>query len=719
MSFDTAQGEVQAVRDVSLTLASGEVLAIVGESGCGKSALLRCIMKLLPDTARIKHGTIAIDGTDITRYHEKDMQKLRGKIFSMVFQDPMTSLNPTITIGKQIAEAVLIHHPKMPAADVYRRVIELMDLVGIKDPAVQYKCYPHQFSGGMRQRSVLAIALASDPKILLADEPTTSLDVTIQAQILDLMREIQKKLGTAMILVSHDLGVVARIADRAAVMYAGKIVETGTVEEIFYDPRHPYTWGLLAALPFYSKDGEALQAIPGTPPTLIDPPPGDAFACRSRYAMAIDYEQAPPMFPVTDTHAAATWLLDPRAPKFSQNAHTNLPSDIQLPDAHTPKTSWQDICSRDGHSHAAAADTSHMADRQYTPHAPSAAGTLRHDLPMQDTSHAADTASGSADSDCVLEHSFYHNTALNGTGFDDKASNDTLLHVSKLSHHFCLSKNITIHALDNVSFDIKRGEIFGLVGESGCGKSTIARCIMNIYQPAGGTIYYNGINICDPKARRAHRRMLQAERQIIFQDSASSLNPRMKAADIITEPMAIHRRKPKRGSYLAEAAFQLHYVGLDASYLYKYPSELSGGMRQRVAIARALSMEPQLLVADEPIASLDVSIQAQIINLFKHLHAEHGFSFLFIAHDLSVVKYLCSRIGVMYRGRIVEIAPAGELFAQPLHPYTKSLLSAIPVPDPLLERNRKMHALYEQDFECGGTLCEVSPDHWVLSSSCM
>lgn len=638
MSFITALGEVQAVRDVSLSLSPGEILAIVGESGCGKSALLKCILKLLPDTARIKQGSITVNGTDITNYREKEMQKLRGKLFSMVFQDPMTSLNPTITIGAQIAEAVLIHHPKMPSADVYRRVIDLMDLVGIKDPDRQYKCYPHQFSGGMRQRSVLAIALASDPQILLADEPTTSLDVTIQAQILDLMRDIQKKLGTAMILVSHDLGVVARIADRAAVMYAGKIVEIGTAEEIFYDPRHPYTWGLLEALPFYAKDGQALRTIPGTPPTLIDPPAADAFACRNKYALAIDYELAPPMFPVSDTHAAATWLLDPRAPKVARHD------------------------SRDDVKHIISCQDSH--------------GSTAH----------------------------------------DSGPDQVLLDVSHLSHHFRLTKDITVHAVHDVSFQIKKGEIFGLVGESGSGKSTIARCVMNIYKPSDGTVIYNGINICDPKARRRHRRMLQTTRQIIFQDSASSLNPRMKAADIIMEPMRIHHRTPKRGSDLAEAAFQLHYVGLDASYLHKYPSELSGGMRQRVAIARALSMEPQLLVADEPIASLDVSIQAQIINLFKHLQAEHGFSFLFIAHDLSVVKYLCDRIGVMYCGKIIEIAAADELFAHPLHPYTKSLLSAIPVPDPMYERNRRLSTFCEQDFECSGILSEVSPEHWVLTA---
>ena len=308
-------GTVQAVRDVSFELNPGEVLAIVGESGCGKSMLCKSIMKLLAKSAKIQGGSIIVGGVDITKYSERDMRKLRGKLFSFVFQDPMTALNPTIPIGKQIAEAILVHEPKLSKEEVYNRVIDLMELVGIQQPHERYKLYPYNFSGGMRQRSVMAIALASNPQILLADEPTTALDVTIQAQILDLLKEIQQKLGTATILVSHDLGVVARAADRVAIMYAGKIVEIGTAEEVYYDPRHPYTWALLQSLPALNKGKAELKTIPGMPPTLIDPPAGDAFACRNEYALEIDYHQQPPMFQISDTHYAATWLLDPRAPK--------------------------------------------------------------------------------------------------------------------------------------------------------------------------------------------------------------------------------------------------------------------------------------------------------------------------------------------------------------------------------------------------------------------
>ena len=316
VSYHTPRGTVQAVRGVDLTLHEGEVLAIVGESGCGKSALLKAIMRLLPSTASVD-GEILIGGSDIAREPEKELQKLRGRLFSMVFQDPMTALNPSMTIGAQIAEAILVHEPSISKEDLRARILELMDLVGIEKAPERVKLYPHNFSGGMRQRAVMAIALASRAKILLADEPTTALDVTIQAQILDLLRDIQEKLHTATILVSHDLGVVARAADRVAVMYAGKIVEIGTAEEVYYDPRHPYTWALLRALPALADGKSALYTIPGMPPTLIDPPQGDAFACRNEYALAIDYEKEPPMFRITDTHYAATWLLDPRAPKIT------------------------------------------------------------------------------------------------------------------------------------------------------------------------------------------------------------------------------------------------------------------------------------------------------------------------------------------------------------------------------------------------------------------
>ena len=317
VSFDTPRGELCAVRDVSFSLGAGEVFAIVGESGCGKSVLCKAIMGLLPKSARYKSGSVIAGGVEISGCSRRVLEKLRGSLFSMVFQDPMTALNPTMTVGEQVAEAIRVHAPRLPRDKVRRRVLELMALVGIDRAGERAKLYPHSFSGGMRQRIVMAIALASEPRILLADEPTTALDVTIQAQILDLLRELQRKLNTATILVSHDLGVVARAADRIAVMYAGKLVEIGTAEEVFCDPRHPYTWALLRSLPANAPRGGELYTLPGMPPSLVDLPEGDAFAPRNEFALDIDYRQAPPMFPITDTHFAATWLLDPRAPKIT------------------------------------------------------------------------------------------------------------------------------------------------------------------------------------------------------------------------------------------------------------------------------------------------------------------------------------------------------------------------------------------------------------------
>lgn len=611
VSFDTSRGEIQALRDVSLTVKAGEVLAVVGETGCGKSVLCKSVLKLLPDIARIKAGRILLNGVDITGYRERDMCKLRGSFFSMVFQNPLTALNPSLCVGAQIAEAVKIYNPGMSREAVESRVMELMHLVRLDHPNERMKQYPHHLSGGMRQRCVMAIALAADPRLLFADEPTTALDVTIQAQILELLKEVQKRLHTATVFVTHDLGVAARVADRVAVMYAGKIVETGTAQEIFRDPRHPYTWGLMRALPAFAKEEESLYSIPGMPPTLIDPPKGDAFACRNEYALGIDYEEQPPMFRVTDTHFAATWLLDERARGLV----------AWTPDFAGCKENKKETNEGTGRWTA-----------------------------KENRQAAADT--------------------------------DILLDVQHLTHVFPLSKKENLKAVDDVSFQIRKGEIFGLIGESGSGKSTVARCIMNVYKPAGGRIVYQGIDICDPKAFRVHQKMLQSTRQIIFQDSDSSLNQRMKVCDIIAEPMRLQHVKPARGTYRAEAAFQMKYVGLDEVYLDQYPSALSGGQRQRVAIARALTMEPALLVADEPIASLDVSMQAQIVNLFRHLQKEHGFSFLFIAHDLAMVRFLCDRVGVMYQGRLVETGTVDEIFQHPVHPYTRRLIEAIPVPEP-------------------------------------
>ena len=642
VGFGTEAGEVQAVRDVSFSLKEGEVLAIVGESGCGKSVLCKSIMKMLPSNARIKEGNIFANGVDITGYKEREMAKLRGKFFSMVFQDPMTTLNPTMTIGEQIAEAIRLKNPRITKKELETQVEELLDLVGITNPKEQKKMYPYHFSGGMRQRSVLAIALAGNPSVLIADEPTTALDVTIQAQILDLFREIQKKRNTATIFVTHDLGVVARVADRVAVMYAGKIVEIGTVEDIFYDARHPYTWGLMQALPAFAKKHGHLQMIPGMPPSLIHPPQGDAFAARNPYALAIDYKKEPPMFRISETHAAATWLLDERAPKVLS------PFAVQGMEAEGEK------------------------EKERNCH------------PAAEVQQEKKTEKG-----------------------------ELLVDVRHLTKRFPMKNGKSFTAVKDVSFQIYKGEIFGIVGESGSGKSTVAKCLMNIHKPEEGEIFFRGINTTDKKEFRENRKILQRDRQVIFQDSTSSLDQRKKVKDIIAEPFRIQHVTPQRGTYEKEAAFQLKYVGMEESYTEKYPSEMSGGQRQRVAIARAVAMEPELLVADEPIASLDVSIQAQIVNLFAHLREEHGFSILFIAHDLAMVRFLCDRVGVMYHGRLVEVGSTEQIFENPKHPYTRSLLSAIPVPDPKKERQRIREDFQEEALEQDGIMIEQEPGHFV------
>ncbi len=517
ISFMTAKGEVPVIRDAGFSLNPGETLALVGDSGCGKSVLCKGIMKLLPASAVIRSGNVLVNGVDITDYREKDMCRLRGRQFSMIFQDPMTSLDPAMTVGAQIGEAVKIYQPRISRKDLRKRTAELMELAGLEGAADRMELYPHQLSGGQRQRIVIAIALAGNPDILFADEPTTALDVTVQAQILSLLKEIQRKQGMSMVFVSHDVHVVEKMADRVVLIREGRLVEQDFVK--------PWDGGM------------------GT-------------ADRRHVLLK----------------TAGSLLLD---------------------------------------------------DRE-----------------------------------------------------DRGEKSEVLLEVEHLTRTYAVHKKRVVRAVNDVSFQIRKGEILGLVGESGSGKYTIARCIMNIDKPEKGRITYKGIDLCDKKQFRVNKKMLQARRQLIFQDSDSSLNQRMKVCDIIAEPMKIQHIVPLRGTYRKEVEFQMRYVGLEPEYLDRYPSELSGGQRQRAAIARALTMEPELLIADEPVASLDVSSRAQIVELFRHLQKEHGFTFLFIAHDLALVRDLCDRVGVMHEGRLVEVAPVQELFKNPRHPYTCSLLAA-------------------------------------------
>ena len=635
VSFDTPDGEVQAVRNVDLSVKKGEILCIVGESGCGKTVMCRSVMKLLPPNARVKSGEIRLCGENITDYKRKKMEKLCGSKMSMVFQDPMLTLNPTIPVGKQITEAI-VKNQKVSRDEAEKKAIEMLKLVGIPDAEQRYGLQPHFFSGGMRQRCVLAIALACNPQILFADEATTALDVTVETKILDLFLELRKKTGISIVFVSHDLGAVARIADRVAVMYAGKIVEIGSAGEVYHDPRHPYTWGLLSSLPVFADEKGVLNPIPGMPPSLLDPPPGDAFAVRNPQALAIDYKKEPPMFKVSDTHYAATWLLDERAPKIKRPACLNMEKSANV--RSTEKRGNQCVNNRKD--------------------------------------------------DELQEHSQPKK----------QMQAPVLIEAKNLKQYFRIRPDYTIHAVDDVSFEIREGEIMALVGETGCGKSTTARTLAGIYHPTGGEIFYRGERVSDEKKSFGLkksgdsdiRKRMQEEIQMIFQDSGAALNPRMSVRQIMLEPVKISRRI--RDKELLESKLQeiLKETGLDAGILLKKPGELSGGQRQRVAIGRSLLMEPRLIIADEPIASLDISIQAQIVMLFKRLQKEKKFSFLFIAHDLSMVRFLSDRVGVMKNGKLVEMAPTEELFRNPVHPYTRSLLSAIHIPDPVAERKRKL-----------------------------
>ena len=668
ITFATPAGQVQAVRGVDLELHAGETLAIVGESGCGKSVLCRSILRLLPDNARIT-GRILLEGRDIVPCSERQMRAVRGPQAAMLFQDPMASLNPTLPVGDQIMEA-LRRHRRMRPEQARQRALELLELVGIDDPEARMRLQPHYFSGGMRQRCVLAIALALGPRILLADEPTTALDVTVQARMLDLLRDVQRKTGVGIILVSHDLGVVARVADRVAVMYAGRLVETGSAADVFYDPRHPYTWGLLGALPALAVRSGQLRGIPGMPPSLLDPPPGDAFAERNAWAMKVDYQRMPPFFEVGPGHKAATWLLHPQAPKVEPPLHI------------TPGQGSASLCWTDS-AHAL-----EMSDSRY------AFGEGHQRL------HDRLAAQQGTDAATAKDHAHGH-----ARDDDDRP----LLELQDLRLHFRPGRGLTVRAVDGLDLAVRRGEMFGLVGESGCGKSTLARAIMGLYPPTTGRILFDGHDIHDPAPHLRQERRRQM--QIIFQDSSAALNPHMRVEDIIAEPFVIQNVFRDARQRREEVVRLLGHVGLDAGFLDRYPAEISGGQRQRVAIARSVALEPRFIVADEPVASLDVSIQAQIMALFRHLRQGHDFTFLFIAHDLAMVRYLCDRVGVMRHGRLVELAPTEELFARPLHAYTQALLSAMPVPDPLFEQRKKI--LPCPADEDGGAWREVHPGHWL------
>ena len=640
VTFSLRGNKLTAIRRTSLDLYEGETLAIVGESGSGKSVFTKCFVGMLDKNGSITHGSIMYDGEDLTRYTEKDWLKIRGKKIAMVTQDPMTSLNPLKTIGYQIQESVELHQGLKGRAareETYR----ILEAVGIADPKRRYRQYPHEFSGGMRQRVVIAIAVACRPQILICDEPTTALDVTIQAQILDLIRRLQKEQNMTIIYITHDLGVVANVADRVAVMYGGQIIEIGMANDVFFSPLHPYTWALLSALPQLGVKGEKLPAIDGTPPNLFNRIEGDAFAPRNRKALNIDFLEEPPMYEVTATHMVKSWLQDPRAPKVEQ------PRSIQR---------------------------------------------------LSETGVNAGTDPNA------------HHPHLD-------PNRETLVEVRDLQVVFGSGRRKFV-AVDHVNFEIYKGETFSLVGESGSGKTTIGRAIVRINPVTQGEVLFRGEKISGKISREMDEKVIRSM-QMIFQDPMASLNERAKVDYIVSEGLINYHLYKDEHDRQDKVQKALNEVGLLPEFSSRFPHEFSGGQRQRIGIARSLIMEPQFIVADEPISALDVSIRAQVLNLLNDLKKSRGLTYLFIAHDLSVVRFISDRIAVIHKGRIVELAEAEELFAHPLHPYTQALLSAVPNPNPYVERNKKLLVYdpsihhYENDPP---VWCEIIPDHFVYGN---
>ena len=610
VSFVGTGRPVPAVRGIDLDVAAGEVLGIVGESGSGKSVTALAISGLLPPEARLE-GSIELDGVEITTLDAESLRRMRGRDVGMVFQDPTTTLNPVFTIGRQVIEGQ-VAHGQVPAARAAERAVELLREVDIPDPQGRAQQYPHQFSGGMRQRAVIAMAMSGRPRLIIADEPTTALDVTVQAQVLAVLARRQKDTGAAVILITHDLGVVAEVADRVAVMYGGRVVETGTVREIFKRPRHPYTVGLLRSIPRLDGGSERLVPIVGQPPTPARLPSGCTFHPRC----ALGRERAP-----------------------CQQQEPPLQAVDGPPDAGLQ-------------AHASACHFAAEVSTLLAGTAPAAAAAA-----------AAPPSHG-----------------------------EPLLEVRGLQVYFPVRSGLLrrrtgwVRAVDGVDLTVHPGETVGLVGESGCGKTTTGRAIMGLIPKHGGSVRFDGRDIT--RLPREGMRQVRRHLQYIFQDPYSSLNPIKTAGEIVAEPLRIHGLYDEAGGarWVAQL-FEL--VGLSPTMASRYPREFSGGQRQRIGIARALSLKPRMLILDEPVAALDVSIQAQVVNLLQDLQRELGLAYLFIAHDLSVVRHICDRVTVMYLGRVVEESDAATLYGQPVHPYTQSLMSAVPLPDPDARHQRR------------------------------
>ncbi|MCW2846143.1 MAG: peptide transporter ATP-binding protein [Marmoricola sp.] len=607
VSFPQASGIVRAVRGISYTVNQGEFLGIVGESGSGKSVSSMAVMGLLPRNAVVT-GDVLLRGESLLGRDDRELSRLRGKEIAMIFQDPLSALTPVYTVGNQIAEGLMLHDKGLGAKAAAVRAVELLRVVGIPAPERRVNAFPHEFSGGMRQRVMIAIAIANDPNLIIADEPTTALDVTIQAQILEVLQKAKELTGAAVVLITHDLGVVAGNADRIAVMYAGKLVETGAVDDVFTRPVMPYTIGLLRSVPNLVTAGRTrLVPLEGRPPSLSNLPPGCPFEPRCPIAVSACTTEEPPLLQLRGGHDAA--------------------------------------CIRAGEIESGVLHPSDVFPRPE----PVAEGAK-----------------------VVNER-------------------ESILSINGLVKHFPLTAGMvfkkqigTVKAVDGIDLEIRGGEVLGLVGESGCGKSTTILEVLEMTSPQVGSITIAGRDVAE--LSKAERLSMRKDVQIVFQDPMAALDPRLTIEDIVGEPLTVHgTSRTERRRRVAEL---LDLVGLEHTMAGRYPHEFSGGQRQRVGIARALATSPKLLVLDEPVSALDVSIQAGIMNLLEDLKLQLGLSYLFVAHDLAVVRQIADTVAVMYLGRIVESGEVGEVFARPHHPYTQALMSAVPIPDPEAERSR-------------------------------
>jgi len=626
---------IRPVDAVSFQIRRGETFALLGESGCGKSMTALALLRLLPQpVGKIVGGSVQLNGEELLSLPETHMRAVRGGRIAMIFQEPMTSLNPVMTIGDQIAES-LEQHKGLRGAKMQQRVVELLDDVGIPDAARRYGEYPHQLSGGMKQRVMIAMALAGDPDLLIADEPTTALDVTIQAQVLELIRQLQKKHGMAVLLITHDLGVVSDMADRIAVMYAGQLVEQAPRDVFFGHAQHPYSNKLFAALPDSSKREERLTVIPGTVPLLNQTFYGCRFADRCERAWDICQQQVPGWFEIASQQGEA---LAPRG-------YPGVQGEALAPRGY-PGVQGEALAPR-GYPGVQGVRC-HLADPTLSAPASRPAGD-------EVTAPAVRTST---------------------------APNNALLEVDELKVHFPIHKGLfkrvigQVRAVDGVSLSITEGQTLALVGESGCGKTTVGKGILQLLKPTAGSVCFESVELTRLKGEALRSR--RSDFQIIFQDPYSSMNPRMSIVDIIEEGMIAQRIGANAQQRRQRAQELLRQVGLRPEHIHHYPHEFSGGQRQRICIARALAVNPKLIVCDEPTSALDVSVQAQILNLLQDLQRELGLSFLFITHDLSVVSYIADRVAVMYLGRIVEEGEVNEVLEDPKHPYTQALLSAVP-----------------------------------------